>query len=205
MNINFLQGASLLGNNANTGLNAIPGMGALGAAFAGVFVLIVIVALAIYFYLAVAYSKIGKKAGQQNTGIAWVFTPIVSIFEISKMHYWPWPFLVVGYLLGYLVMMAGIATGSLASMGIFAVLGIIIIVITMIVFGIMAIIWQWKTFEAVGKPGWWAIISPVLAILGYLLILAGLLIPLLVILGVLLLLVAGIIYLVLVGLAAWKD
>jgi len=45
------------------------------------------------------------------------------------MHWWPWLLLIVAFL-----------------------------PIINLVFVVFAIIWHWKMFEAVGKPGWWAIL-----------------------------------------------
>ena len=52
--------------------------------------------------------------------------------------------------------------------------------ISAIVFIIFSIIWMWKTFEAIKKPGWWVLLN---------------FIPL----------VGTLIYLVLLGVAAWSK
>ena len=107
------------------------------------------------------------------------------IFEISKMHWWPWPMLFIGMMLSQLLILLS------------PIFGVIVYGLIMIVFAVMVVIWHWKTFEAVGKPGWWILIPVVLGIVGILVILAS---P---IIGPIIMLVGLIAYLVLVGLSAW--
>ena len=49
------------------------------------------------------------------------------------MHWWPWLFLI-----GIIIPFVG---------------GLLLLA-----FSVFGIIWQWKMFEAVGKPGWWALL-----------------------------------------------
>lgn len=203
----FLQQGSLLSSivkPSSPNLSAIPGINVFGAALVGVMFVMISIAVIIYIYLSIAFQRIGKKAGLQNPQVSWL-SPLVTIFEVAKAHFWPFPFLIIGYSLGYLIIMAGTLTGSLTGIAIFTILGGIIIFISLIVFGIMTTIWLWKTFEAIGKPGWWAIICPIIGIIGLVFTLGTVIMPLLAILGILLFVISGIVFLVLVGIAAFGN
>lgn len=202
MSLNFLQIASNLDPIGGLGLGS--GLGTGGAVVMGIFALYILVILGLYIYFSLAFMSIGRKAKLSCPGVSWI-SPIISMFEISKMHWWPWPFLIIGILLGYLIMMEGIFTGSLASIVIFSILAILVFLAVGIIFGIILLIWNWKTFEAVGKPGWWAIISPIIAVVGFLFMLAGIFAPILILLGGIIYIAAIILYMVLVGIAAWSK
>jgi len=206
MNLLFLQNFGLDpgvsgGNPLIGGNSSLAGLG--GLSF-GILVLYILVILVAYFYFSLAFMNIGKKANLANPGVAWL-SPVVTIFETAKMHWWPFPFMIVGILLGELIMFGGMLSGSLITAGIFALIGGLVLFITIIVFIIMVLIWLWKTFEAIGRPGWWAIISPIISIIGFLFLFAGVftLTIMLVIIGVILLIIAAIVFAVLVGIAAW--
>jgi len=162
-----------------------PLLGSFLPLIAGLLAVMIIVFIVIYVYLALAFKKIGTKAGLQNPNVSWIFTPLVSVFEISKMHWWPWPVLFIGLLLSQLL----IFVSPIAFAIIYALIAI--------VFTVMCIIWHWKTFEAVGRPGWWILIPVILGIVGILVALAS---P---IAGFIIMIIGFIAYLVLVGLAAW--
>ena len=132
----------------------------------GVLVFLFVMAIAFYIYGSLAFMSIAKKAGRKDlAGIAWI--PIIGkailMNRISKMHWWP-----LLLLFSY----------PLVFFPSFSVL--MIIWPAMIIFAVYSIIWFWKTFEAVGKPGWWAIL---------------ILIPF----------VGIILYLVFIGIAAWGE
>ncbi|MDP3881529.1 MAG: hypothetical protein Q8Q31_01485 [Nanoarchaeota archaeon] len=103
-----------------------------------------------YIYLSIARRGKSKYA----PGIAWIplVGPALIASDIAGMHWWP-----VLLLIGLVVPVVG--------------------PILLLVFVIFFVIWMWKTFEALDKPGWWAIFA---------------IIPLL-----------NIVYLIFVGIAAW--
>lgn len=125
--------------------------GAMGGALAGgilamimAFLLVfVLIAIALYIYSSLAFMAIAKKVGQKSPGLAWipVVGPALVASKAAKMHWWP-ILLLVGCWIPFV--------GGLFSLA----------------FAIFFIIWCWKMFEAVGKPGWWAIfmILPILNI-----------------------------------------
>jgi hypothetical protein len=183
--LNFLETASLTNTDmAGSNMNLIPPqfMAALiGFGIAALFVLALL-----YVYVSLAFMKIGAKAGLKSPGIAWI-NPIITIFEASGMHWWPWPTVICGYFLSIFLLVTSPILGGLLTFA---------IVLTFIV---MTVIWQWKTFEVVKKPGWWALVSPIICIIGLLL---TFIVPLL---GLLLYTLAGLIYLILIGIAAWSQ
>jgi len=68
--------------------------------------------------------------------LSWIpfFGPLIIAFRASKMHWWPW-LLLIGVIIPYIGLLF------------------------FIVFLIFNIIWRWRLFEAVRKPGWLAIFT----------------------------------------------
>jgi uncharacterized membrane protein YhaH (DUF805 family) len=123
----------------------------------GALAFILIFAIALYIYSSLAFMAIAKKAGYPHPGIVWI--PIIGTLivtaNIAKMHWWPILLLLLTW-----IPYAGIVF-SIAVL-------------------IFSIIWMWKTFEAVKKPGWWILLN---------------FIPL----------VGTIVFLILLGIAAWSK
>ncbi|MBM3234278.1 hypothetical protein FJZ19_04265 [Candidatus Pacearchaeota archaeon] len=109
--------------------------GTLLAAMAAFLLVFVLVGVGLYVYMSLAFMAIGKKARLSIPGLAWIpgIGPLIITFQAAKMHWWPW-LLLIGIVIPYIGFIA------------------------LIVFAVFSVIWQWKTFEAVGKPGWWAIL-----------------------------------------------
>jgi hypothetical protein len=109
--------------------------GGILAAIMGMFVFFLIISVAIWVYTALAFMAIGKKTKDSTPGLAWIpgIGPLLIAFRASKMPAWPW-FLLIGFIIPIVNFFA------------------------MIAFAIFAVIWQWKMFEVIGKPGWWAIL-----------------------------------------------
>ncbi len=105
------------------------------ALIAGMILISIIVAIGLYIYTSFAFMAIAKKAKQKNPGLAWIpgVGPLIIAYQTSKMHWWPW-LLLIGCLIPFL--------GWIATM----------------TFWVFSIIWMWKMFEKVKKPGWWAIL-----------------------------------------------
>lgn len=91
-------------------------VGVLGGAFIGGFLLVILIGLALYVYFSLAYSKIGKKVGLGNPGIAWMPYGgwLAIIFETAKAHWWPFLALTIGIALSYLLVFSVTVLGSVA-------------------------------------------------------------------------------------------
>tara|TARA_Y100000310_G_scaffold332325_1_gene407685 strand:- start:879 stop:1436 length:558 start_codon:yes stop_codon:yes gene_type:complete len=158
----FLQNAGQVGGDVGV-------LATIFAAFLGLFIFLMVLAVLAYFYVAFALLNIAKRT---NTPHGWfAFIPLLNLYLISriaKMHWWP-----------FLLIVAYIIFIMLASLGdIMEVIGSILGVISLLVFVVYSIIWQWKMFEAVGRPGWW-------------------------ILTILIPFVGNLVYFILLGVAAW--
>ena len=131
------------------------------AFIAGMLILAIILSIALYIYMGFAYMAIGRKAKLNSPGLAWIpgIGPLIIAFEASDMPSWPW-FLILGIFTGFIHPFLAYAF--------------------MIAFGVFAIIWEWKMFEVVKRPGWWSLLR---------------LIPF----------VGILIHLVLIGIAAWSK
>ena len=110
------------------------GEGIAALVFAFLF-LFLIVLLVLYIYLSLAFVAIAKKTKYETPGIAWIpmVGPALIASNAAKMPRWP-IFLLIGALI------PGI--GGLFSLA----------------FTVFFILWLWKTYERLGKPGWWAIL-----------------------------------------------
>ena len=139
----------------------VPNTAALLALGAAMIAVLIVVFLALYIYMGFAFSAIGKKAKLKSAMLAWIplAGPLIVSYQISKMHWWPW-LLLIGFFIPFVNF------------------------VCMLVFGVYGFIWMWKTFEAVKRPGWWALVAigGVIPFIGFLFTLG---------------------YLALIGVAAW--
>lgn len=119
------------------------------AAIMAFLVIFLILGLAIYIYISFAFMAIGKKVKYPTPGIAWIpfIGPALITSKTAKMHWWP------------ILLLIGIFVPLVNSL-------------FLLVFGIFFVIWLWKTYEVIKKPGWWAIlmIIPVVNIVGLILL-----------------------------------
>lgn len=131
-------------------------LGGLFALLVAFFILFLIIAIALYVYTSYAFMVLARKTKTEPAGIAWIpfIGPPLVASRIAEMHWWPL-LLLIGFWIPF------------------------VNVVLMIVFAVFFVIWMWKTFESVGKPGWWAIFM---------------VIPFL-----------NIIYLIFLGIAAWSK
>ena len=115
------------------------GLGSIFAVFAGLAVVMVIVFIALWVYMSWAFMVIGRKAKLNMPGLAWIpgIGPAIIAYQASKKHWWPW-LLLIGIVIGFFVP--------------------VISTIAYILFAVMVIYWLWYMFEAIKKPGWWAIL-----------------------------------------------
>ena len=109
--------------------------GAIFALILAFLVVFLIVAFVLWLYLSFAYMAIGKKARLSMPGLAWIpgIGPHIIAFQASKMHWWPW-LLLIGFVVPILSILCAL------------------------VFGVYTVIWNWKMFERIHKPGYWALL-----------------------------------------------
>lgn len=110
--------------------------GGLWALIMGMIVVFLIIAIALYIYMSLAFMAIGKRAKLKSPGLAWIpaVGPVIIAFQASKMHWWPW-LLIIGAIIPVIGFLFSIA------------------------FAVFVIIWQWNMYEKIKRPGWWAILS----------------------------------------------
>jgi hypothetical protein len=118
-------------------VNTLSGTSAAGilSIILGAMLFFTIVFFVIWIYTSLAFMAIGKKAGLKTPGLAWIpgVGPLIIAFQISEMDWWPWLFF-IGLVIPFI--------------NFIAMIGIMV----------FAVIWQWKMFEKLGKPGWWSIL-----------------------------------------------
>jgi hypothetical protein len=163
----------------------------------GIIIAFILISLALYIYLSFAYSRIGAKAGLSSPGISWMpsFGKLAVIFECSRMHWWPFLILTIGTFLGYLLVMIS------------WLIGLIVLIATIITLLVMITIWHWKTYQAVRKPGWWALVPVLSGIFGFIIAIIGafLGISILNVIGLIIMILGVIAHLVFAGIAAWSE
>lgn len=118
------------------------------AMMAGAMIFSFILFIGMYVFMSLVYMAIAKKNNQSSPGLAWIpgIGPIIVIVKASGMKWWP-------YLLILLPVLMPIFAFKLSLLAIFGV----ITWLAMLFVGVYSIILHWKTFEAIGRPGWWAI------------------------------------------------
>lgn len=101
----------------------------------GMLFLFIIIALALYVFISLAFMAIGKKAKLKTPELAWIpgVGPLILAFQASKMHWWPW-LLIIGMVIPFVGFAFSIA------------------------FSVFSIIWYWKLFERIKRPGYWALL-----------------------------------------------
>ena len=109
--------------------------GGIWAAIMAMIVVFIFIAIGLWVYLSFAFMAIAKKAKLKSPGLAWIpgVGPLIIAYQTSKMSWWPW-LLLIGYLIPFVSSLFGLA------------------------FAVFAVIWQWKMFEKIKYPGWWAIL-----------------------------------------------
>lgn len=115
--------------------------GGLIALILGLLVVSLVIFALIWVYMSFAYTAIGRKAKLSYPGLAWIpgIGPTITAFRASGMHWWPWLLLVT-------VLVSWIPVIS------------IIYMLAILLFAVYSIVWHWKMFEVIDKPGWWAIL-----------------------------------------------
>jgi len=208
MNILFLEAADLASGDFSFGdasnlasqSSANPLGSMMGGVLLGILMGVIFFAFAIYIYLSLAYSGIGRKAKLTNPNVAWIpFTgPLSVIFEAAQASWWPFLVSSIGFILGYAILIYSSMSINLGMI----MAGGAILLITGIFLGVMGTIWQWKTYEAIGKPGWWALIPMIGMGLSVLLSFLGTIAALI---GVIISILGMLIHLILIGVAAWSQ
>ena len=127
----FLQNAV----DANDYLTGTGTYSKLIALFIGLALVFFIIFIGLYIYSSLAYYMIAKKARLKTPGLAWipVVGPPIIAYQASKMDWWPW-LLLIGILIPFVRMFAILA------------------------FAVFLVIWRWKMFEAIKRPGWFALL-----------------------------------------------
>ncbi len=129
MNI-FLQAATI-----SEGLAGSENFGVFFAFIIAFLIFFIILAIALYIYTSLAFMAIARKTRTEPAGMAWIpaVGPAIIASKAAKMHWWP-----ILLMIGFFI----------------PLLNFIFIIAFMVFFTI----WQWKMFEALNKPGWWAIL-----------------------------------------------
>ena len=104
--------------------------------------------------------RFAKKLNQKYPGLAWIpgAGPLIVSYKASKSSARPWHILLIGAV-AMVIGLILLAEGTVSTVSL--VIGIIFLVaaiILLIYFSVYTYIWSWKLFDAVGRPGWWALI-----------------------------------------------
>ena len=105
------------------------------AIVAAFLILFIVILIALYIYVSLVFMAIAKKTKYSSPGVAWISVvgPLLIASSAAKMHWWP-----VLLLIGTGIPIIGFILG--------------------VAFAVFYIMWMWKTFEKLGRPGWWAIL-----------------------------------------------
>jgi len=161
-----------------------------------IYLLFLLVMIALYIYSGFALMKIAKKTNTKNPWLAWIpIGNIVLMANIAKMHWWPILLMIPAFISIIIAVIATLVKSYIVNVIFMSIYWILIGVIM-----IYSTIWNWKIFEAVNRPGWWALIG--IAIMPIYLIFMYLKLPVLTISTSI---VGTLISLTLLGIAAWGN
>jgi len=128
------------------------GMGAIIAVIAGMIFVFILIMLVLYVYSAFALMTIAQKTKEEYPWLAWIpFANMYLMSRIAKQHWWPILLLPAYWFISMLAQIIAIASTTVGLI----VMGLAYVVY--FVFFVYITIWFWKIFEAVNRPGWWAI------------------------------------------------
>jgi len=159
----------------------------------GPFVLI----LLIYIYFSSALMHISRKlkVNQIWEGLAWLFP----LYLVNVLAGFSW-----GFLFGAILVLGG---GSILASILYAsaafslgsiTFPLILIVFLSILSSLLLIVWNWRIAVNLDRPGWWALISPIGVLVGFLFAFAS---P---IIGLIIEFLSGIWLFVMWGIFAWS-
>ncbi len=118
-----------------------------------------VISIPFYVYTSIAYMLLAKRTKTKKEWVAWVpFLRAYLISKIADMRWWPMFFFLPGVVTVISFLME-VRTGLLF---IFFLLS----TVSIFVFLIYWIIWHWKIFVKVGRPGWWSL-AVALPYIGY--------------------------------------
>ncbi len=111
------------------------GFGGMFGLIAGMLMFFVIFGILVWVYTSLAFMQIAKKTSYPTPALAWIplVGPALIASSAAQMHWWP-ILLVIGTY--------------------FPIVGMFFY----LAFLVFSTIWMWKTFEALERPGWWAIL-----------------------------------------------
>lgn len=131
----FLEDAVLTGVESITAGTDPVAMQALFAVLLAAILAILIYSFVWWIFAGFAYMAVARKVKQDMPGLSWIpfVGPLIVAFRTSKMPWWPW-LLIIGMFLPWIGFIFSIA------------------------FAVFTVVWHWKMFEAINKPGWWSIL-----------------------------------------------
>ncbi len=114
--------------------------------FFSIVLLAVLFFVGVYVFHSFAFMSIAGRSNLKFPRLAWIpiFGPLIVMYHVSKMHWWPWVVIGLSVILSFFT--------SLNSM-----FGVFNVVLFFVVF-VIVIIWLWKTFVAMRRPGWWSLV-----------------------------------------------
>ena len=130
----------------------------------GVFIVFLLIFTGVtWIYTSLAFYAIGKKKKIKTPEVAWIplIGPALISSKVAKMHWWP-ILLIIGFFIPF------------------------VNILSILAFLVFSYIWMWKTFKAVGRPGWWSL-TGILCLIPFV--------------GILFIIV----YFILLGIAAWGN
>jgi len=140
-----------------------PGIILIGLILAIIYMLI---PLGIYLYFSFAYRAIAKKTNHSHPNIGWIpiIGPCLITSRTAKMHWWPVLLNIIPFFSTMVIFM--IAKNSF-TYNLRLIVGLLVL-IPFTIFLIFFLIWNYKTFRFLNKPGWQSLIGLIIVYLGVL-------------------------------------
>ena len=110
-----------------------------------------------YTYSSLVLMTLARKTQISPVWVAWI--PIVNLCLLSKiarMRWWPFLLFVYGF---GIMLLANTGIISLKPGSPLAILVVGPTLPAILIFFIFVLIWMWKTFEMMERPGWWVLLG----------------------------------------------
>ena len=159
----------------------------------------IVLGIALYVYNALVFVSIANKTKTKHPWLAWIpLANNVLMANIAKMHWWP-VILYAPFFALYIPAMILQAAGDMAR---FWTLYLISLV-PMMILAVFSLIWLWKIYERMSRPGMWAIWPIIAFVVGMIVMAAGVGSAIASVIGIILFIIGLVLQLAFLGIAAW--
>ncbi|HIH31935.1 TPA: hypothetical protein HA235_04460 [Candidatus Woesearchaeota archaeon] len=166
-----------------------------------IFFVVMIFIIIMYVYQSLAFMKIAQKLKTKNPWLAWI--PVAnSVLQanMAGMHWWP-VLLYAVLLFFYIIMFIFALFQNITVVNIIS----FITYIPSIIISVYTLIWLWRIYEKVSRPGYWAILPVIVIFFFTALLFLSTLYPAFLVISIIGIILGIILQMLFLGVAAWHK